>query len=87
MVFVPTVPVIPPAEASLEAQELAREIEHAIVNYQEDHPHLRQEDIQQALQIAQAGAGTNTAGKRAAVAIAIGVVLMVGLMVGFLVLA
>lgn len=87
MVFVPTVPYVPQQQASLEAQELAREIEDSIANYQEDHPRVRQEDIQQALQIARSRAGTNPTGHRAMVAIAVGLVLMVGLLVGLLVLS
>jgi len=58
MVFVPAVPYIPPQQATLEAQELARDIEYAIAEYQENHPRVRQEDIQQALQIARSRAGT-----------------------------
>ena len=58
MVFVPTVTYIPQPQASLEAQELARDIEDAIVRYQEEHPSVRQEDIKQALQLARSRAGT-----------------------------
>ena len=83
MVFVPTVPYVPPPQASLEAQELAREIEGVIANYQEDHPRVRQEDIQQALQIARSGAGTDAAGKRVMVALVVGLMLMAGLLAGF----
>jgi hypothetical protein len=86
MVFVPTVPYVPQPQASLEAQELAREIEDSIANYQENHPRVRQEDIQQALLLARSKAGVNPAGNRAVVAIVVGLVLMVGLLVGFLVL-
>ena len=87
MVFVPTVPYVPQQQASLEAQELARDIEDAIANYQENHPRVRQEDIQQALLIARSRAGNDVAGKRAIWAVAVGLVLMVGLLVAFLVLA
>ncbi len=87
MVFVPSVPYVPSQQASLEAQELAREIEDAIANYQEDHPRVRQEDIQHALELARSRAGGNPAEKRAIVAVALGLVLMVGLLVGFLGLA
>ena len=87
MVFVPTVPYIPQQEASLEAQELAREIENAIASYQEDHPRVRQEDIQNALQLAQSRAGSNVASKRAVAAIVIGLVLLAGLLTAFFLLA
>ena len=63
MVFVPTVPYVPPSQSSLEAQELAREIEYVITEYQENHPHIRQEDIKQALQIARSRAGTGDPAK------------------------
>ena len=86
MVYVPTVPYVPQPQASLEAQELAREIEDSIANYQESHPRVRQEVIQQALLIARSKAGIHPAGNRAVVAIVVGLVLMVGLLVGFLVL-
>ena len=84
MVFVPTVPYIPPQQASLEAQELAREIKDAIAHYQEDHPRVRQEDIQRALQIARSRAGTDAAGIRVIVALVVGLLLMAGLLFGFL---
>ena len=87
MVFVPTVPYVPQQQASLEAQELAREIEDAIANYQEEHPRVRQEDIQHALQLARSRAGTDVAGKRIVVAVALGLVLLAGLLTAFLVLA
>ena len=87
MVFVPTVPYVPPAQASLEAQELARDIEDAIANYQEDHPRVRQEDIQQALQIARSRAGSNAAGIRVIVALVVGLLLLVALLAGFLVMS
>ena len=86
MVFVPTVPYVPPPQASLEAQELAREIEDAIVSYQEDHPRVRQEDIQQALQIARSRAGAGVVGNRIIWSVAVGFVLLVGLLTAFLVM-
>ncbi|MFC1639627.1 hypothetical protein ACFL3B_02560 [Gemmatimonadota bacterium] len=84
MVFVPTVPYVPQQQASLEAQELVREIEDAIANYQDEHPRVRQEDIQHALQIARSRAGTDAAGIRVMVALVVGLLLMAGLLAGFL---
>jgi hypothetical protein len=85
MVFVPNVPYVPPPQASLEAQELARGIEQTIVRYQEDHPSLRQEDIRQALQIAhtRAGAG-DTSVQRIRIAVVVGLTLMMLLLAVFL---
>ena len=77
MVFIPQVPFIPPEQATLEAQELARDIEDAIVRYQEDHPAVRQEDIRQALSIATSRAGTGiTSRQEIRVALIVGLTLM-----------
>ena len=78
MVFVPTVPYVPRSQSSLEAQELAREIEYVITEYQENHPHVRREDIKQALQIVRSTAGTGAAGRT---------VIMVAAVVGLTLLA
>jgi len=87
MVFVPTVPYVPPQQASLEAQELARDIEDAIAKYQEDHPRVRQEDIQHALQITRSRAGTDATGIRVMIALVLGLLLLAGLLGAFLFLA
>ncbi len=81
MVFVPTVTYIPPPQASLEAQELARDIEDAIVRYQEEHPSIGQEDIKQALQLARSRAGAgNGAKQELKVALIVGLTLMMVLL-------
>ena len=83
MAFVPITPVITPEQASLEAQELAREIEDAIVAYQENHPRATQEDIQQALKLAQARAGEGIPAQRAAMIIAVLVGVLAALAMAF----
>jgi hypothetical protein len=83
MVLVPSVPYVPPPQASLEAQELARDIEETIVRYQEDHPSVRQEDFRQALHIARARAGA-TSRQEIRIAVVVGLTLMVVLLAVFL---
>ncbi len=87
MVFVPPVPYIPPPQASLEAQELAREIEYAIAEFQESHPGVRQQDIQQAFQLVRSRAGRDVGGRRVMVAVAVGLALLVALLTAYLVMA
>lgn len=77
MVFVPVVPSQPP---SLEAQEIAREIEGVIVRYQDQHPRMSQADVQQALQLAQSRAGKGPQVAVGVVAAAVGVAMMIGLL-------
>ena len=84
MVFVPIVPMVPTQSASPEAQELAQELEGTIARYQEDHPRVRQTDIQQALQLARARAGNDLAPKRMVAAVAVGLALMAALLGFFL---
>ena len=74
------VPVTSPPPVSLEVQELAREIENAIVRYQDEHPRTTQADIQVALRLAQSTAGRNPAVAPIAVGVAVGVVLLVGIL-------
>ncbi len=82
MVFIPTVTYVPtpPTQASLEAQELARDIEDAIVRYQDEHPSVRQQDVQQALQLARSRAGAGS-GRRQEIVVAliVGLTLLAGL--------
>jgi len=47
------------AQASLEAQELAREIEDLIIDYRRDHPRVRDGDVDAAIRIAATRAGTS----------------------------
>ena len=77
MVYVPTIPNKPP---SLEAQEIAREIEDVIVRYQDEHPRTTQADIQQALQLAQARTGKGPQVAHGITAAAVGVAMMIGLL-------
>ena len=77
MVYVPTTPNQTP---SLEAQEIAREIEDVIVRYQDEHPRMTQTDVQQALQLAQSRAGKGPQAALGVVAAAVGVAMMIGLL-------
>ena len=77
MAFVPTVSHQSP---SLEAQEIAREIEGAIVRYQDEHPRTTQADIQQALDLAQSRAGGGFKAAPAIIVAALGVAVMIGLL-------
>jgi hypothetical protein len=77
MVYVPTTPIQPP---SLEAQEIAREIENVIVRYQDEHPRTTQADVQQALQLAQSRVGKGLQVALGVVAAAVGVVMLIGLL-------
>ncbi len=71
-------PVMPTQPASLEAQEIAREIEDVIVRYQDDRPRTTQTDIQQALQLAQSRAGRSAAAAPAVIATGLGVAMLIG---------
>ena len=83
MVFVPQVPYVPPPQASLEAQELARDIEDAIVRYQEDHPSVRQEDIRHALSLVKSRAGAGGVSRpEVKVALVVGLTLMMMVLLG-----
>ena len=57
MVFVPPVTYVPPSHASLEAQDLAREIEQVVVEFQKRRPRTSDRDIHQAMNIVGARAG------------------------------
>ncbi len=83
MAFVPITPVVTPENASLEARELARDIEDAIVAYQEEHPRATQADIQQALKLAQMRAGEGMLPQRTATIIAVLVGVFVALAMAF----
>ena len=87
MVFVPQVPHIPSGQVSLEAQELAREIEQVIADYQESHPAVRQQDVQLAFQLARARAGRSVVEQRAMILVTLGLVLMLGLLTAFFLIA
>ncbi|MGD8869663.1 MAG: hypothetical protein PVI01_18735 [Gemmatimonadales bacterium] len=77
MTYVPTpVTVIP--QASIQARELAQRIERTIVEYRQDHPHLSDLEISQALRIAsnRTGAGQRS---RMVVALALGLTALLAL--------
>lgn len=78
MVFVPTTPYVPGPQMSLEAQELAREIECLIANYQEEHPRVTQVDVQRALEVAlgRNGSGVTASISGRRVAVMIGLLLL-----------
>lgn len=80
MTFVPPPTFVPPRNASLEAQDLAREIEGTIVDFQKRRPRLSRGDIRQAMSIvaARSGAGGVTRQRTATV-----IALLLGLMVAF----
>lgn len=82
MVYVPITPHIPPQQVSLEAQELTRQIESAIAQYQEDHPRATQADVQQALQLAQSRAGSDIPAQRMKGVISLLIGIMVALTMG-----
>lgn len=51
MAFVPPVTYVPSPRASLEAQDLARELEDVVVEFQKRRPRTSNGDIRQALNI------------------------------------
>ncbi|UCD25736.1 MAG: hypothetical protein JSW51_07440 [Gemmatimonadota bacterium] len=57
MAFVPPTSYVPPPRASLEAQDLAREIEDAVVEFQKRRPQTSDGDIRQALNIVKSRGG------------------------------
>jgi len=76
MVYVPT---SPPKQASLEAQDLARDIEGVIAAYQERYPRTTQDDIRQAVLLAQTRCGKTSQAAPAIVASAIGASMLIGM--------
>jgi hypothetical protein len=74
MTFIPPTTYVPPPQATLEAQELARELECLIEEFQDRHPRIDAKDVQQAIRIVGMRAGAGQLRQRAAV-----VVLAVGL--------
>ncbi len=57
MAFVP-VTHVPQPRASLEAQDLAREIEQVVVDFQKRRPRTSSRDVRQAMDIVESRAGT-----------------------------
>ncbi len=83
MVFVPPVTYVPPSHASLEAQDLAREIEQVVVDFQKRRPRTSNRDVHQAMSIVEARAGMGTvARQRASALIATLIGLMLALALG-----
>jgi hypothetical protein len=81
MTFIPPTTYVPPAQATLEAQELARELECLIEEFQDRHPRTAAKDVQQAIRIVGMRAGAGQLRQRAVVA-----GLAVGLGLAFLLL-
>jgi len=83
MVFVPPVTYVPPPHASLEAQDLAREIEQVVVDFQKRRPRTSNSDVHQAMSIVEGRAGMGTvARQRASALIATLIGLMLALALG-----
>ncbi len=57
MTFIPQTSYEPPRHSSLEAEDLAREIENTIVDFQKRRPRTNHGDIRQALNIIEMRAG------------------------------
>ena len=51
MAFVPPVAHVPQPRASLEAQDLAREIEEVVVDFQKRRPRTSNRDVRQAMNL------------------------------------
>jgi len=90
MAFVPPVTHVPQPRASLEAQDLAREIEEVVVDFQKRRPRTSNRDVQQAMNIVESreGMGISRHGSQATtiIAVAAGLLVMFGLLL-FLFLA
>ncbi|UCG85783.1 MAG: hypothetical protein JSW71_17965 [Gemmatimonadota bacterium] len=72
MTFVPPPTFVPPRQASLEAQDLAREIENTIVEFQKRRPRTSHGDVKQAMTIVEFRAGMRgTRPPRAALMVAV----------------
>jgi hypothetical protein len=69
MVFVPPVTYVPPQHASLEAQDLAREIEQVVVEFQKRRPRTSDRDIRQAMSIVGGRAGMARGARQGAAAL------------------
>ena len=83
MVFVPPATYVPPPQASLEAQDLAREIERVVVDFQKRRPRTSNRDVHQAMSIVEGRAGMATVTRQRASALnAVLIGLMVALMLG-----
>lgn len=77
MTYIPTpVTVIP--QASIQARELAQRIERTILEYHQNHPHLSDLEIRQALQIASNRTG-GAQRNRMVVALALGLTALLAL--------
>jgi len=86
MVFVPPVTYVPPPRASLEAQDLAREIEQVVVDFQKRRPRTSNRDVHQAMSIVDARAGMGTGARQKAsalIAVLLGVLLALALGIFF----
>ncbi len=57
MAFVPPATYVPPPRASLEAQDLARELEEVVVEFQKRRPQTSNKDVRQALDIVHSRGG------------------------------
>jgi hypothetical protein len=82
MAFVTPV-YVPQPRASLEAQDLAREIEQVVVDFQKRRPRTSNRDVQQAMNIVESREGMGISRHRSQVttiiAVAIGLLVMFGL--------
>ncbi len=77
MTFIPPATYVPPPQATLEAQELARELECLIEEFQDRHPRTAAKDVQQAIRIVGMRAG---AGQLRQKAVVVGLALVLGLL-------
>jgi hypothetical protein len=69
MAFVPPATYVPPPRASLEAQDLARELEEVVVEFQKRRPQTSNRDIRQALDIVDSRGGLGGSSRRPQTAI------------------
>ncbi|KPJ93834.1 MAG: hypothetical protein AMS18_04950 [Gemmatimonas sp. SG8_17] len=88
MTFVPPPTFVPPRQASLEAQDLAREIENTIVDFQKRRPRTGLGDVRQAMSIVEMRAGVGGASRqRPAMIIALLIGLLGALVLGIVMFA
>jgi hypothetical protein len=80
MTFVPPPTFVPPRNASLEAQDLAREIEGTIVDFQKRRTRLSRTDIRQAMSIVAERTGVGGVSRERAVRV---IALLLGLLLAF----
>jgi hypothetical protein len=82
MAFVTPV-YVPQPRASLEAQDLAREIEQVVVDFQKRRPRTSNRDVQQAMNIVESreemGISRHRSQATTIIAVAIGLLVMFGL--------